>query len=165
MEKSTTKLAKNVQQYIDLVYSEKSPLNHIGDLEERKKTAAAKANLDYNDPKTKEILHLQNEDVNIAIFEHLRRKASNKYILLLANQQLYWEQMQKLMQPLKGTDDDSSLKEVNLKNTISEKSEQLLERIEKLYLQIFKDQAIIDVASEKIRMKRPEERLKVQKSA
>lgn len=160
-----TKLAKNVQQYIELVYSEKSDLNHIADLEERKKVACDKVKLDYSAEKTKEIIHLKNEDVNTAIFEYLRKKGSNKYILLLANQQLYWEQMQKLMEPLKGTDDDSSLKEVNLKNTISEKSEHLLERIEKLYLQIFKEQAVIEIASGRIRAQRPEERLKMQKSA
>ena len=59
MEKPVTKLTKNVQTYIELVYSEKSELNHIADLEERKKTACEKAKLDYEDAKTQDIIHMK----------------------------------------------------------------------------------------------------------
>jgi hypothetical protein len=156
------KIDTNVAKYIELVYSERSELNHVDDLEERKKTACQKAKLNYEDPKTQEIIHLKNDKTNIAIFDYLRLHAPNDYILLIANQQLFWEQMQKMMQPLKGTDDDSCLKEVNLKNTISEKSEDLLQRIEHLKVKIFKEEAIQRLASDKIRTLRHEERLKKQ---
>lgn len=162
-----TKIAKNISQYIELMYSEKSELNQIQDLEERKKTACAKAKLNYDDSAIQEMIHLKNKDVNEQIFNFTKQNNSNKYILLISNQHLFWEQMQQLMEPLKVAkdEDDNLLKDINLKNTISEKSESLLQRIDNLYKEIYKDIDVIEMAGEKIRLMRPEMRLKQQKQA
>ena len=154
---------KKITRYIELVYSEKSELNKIQDLEERKKTACHKAGLKYDDPKVKDIINLKNKDVNVEIFDHLRSHNSNKYILLICNQHLFWEQMQQLMEPLKpvqGGDTESYLKEQNLKNTISEKAEELLDRINNLRADIFKDAETSKMADNIIKFQRPEDRLK-----
>ncbi len=152
------KLGKSIEQYIQLIYSQDSPLNKVQDLEERKKLACEKAKLPYDDPKTKEIIHLKNPNVNEAIFSHLRLSNPNKFILLIANQHLFWEQMQKLMEPIKA--DEDMLKETNLKNTISKNAEELLERIDKLSLDVFKDVETVTMGTTKVRMMTPELRLK-----
>jgi hypothetical protein len=160
-----TKLGKNIEQYIHLVYSDKSELNRIQDLEERKKVACEKAKLKYDD--NLDMIHMKDDKVNEAIFDFLRKQTPNKFILLISNQHLFWEMQQKLMKPLKADDDDeeSCLKEVNLKNTISEKSDSLLERIEKLYKDVFRDTESVSMAVTKVRALTPEAVLKKQKTA
>lgn len=77
--------------------------------------------------------------------------------------------MQMLMEPLKKVteegktemvDDEAMLKRINLKNTISEKSEALLESINQLRAKVFIGEAEQEMADKKIRIMRPEDRLK-----
>lgn len=164
-----TKIQKNIDQYIALVYSEKSEFNQIPDLEERKKKACQKAKLDYQAEHIQRIIHLRDEKVNELIFNFCRNQFPNEFILLISKEHLFWEQMQLLMEPLKkvteeGTtlevDDEAMLKRINLKNTISEKSDKLLESIMELRKKLFTGEEEQHMAQEKIRIMRPEERLK-----
>ncbi len=163
------KISKNIAQYIRLVYSENSELNSIADLEERKKKACDKAKLDYKSESVQKIIHIKDKQVNDMIFEHCEKTCTNEMYLLLADQHLFWEQMQILMEPLKkiaedgnteAVDDEVMLKRTNLKDAISQKCEKLLERINSRRLLIFKGEQESKMADERIRITRPEDRLK-----
>jgi hypothetical protein len=164
-----TKLAKNVQKYIELVYSEKSDLNAIPNLEERKKKACDQAGLKYEESQVQNIIHMKNNDVNAMIFEFCESQNSNEFMLYISNQHFFWEQMQLLMEPLKKIseegktleiDDEAMMKRTNMKNTVSKNCKELLERINEGRMLIYKGEEEADKASEKIRIMRPEERLK-----
>lgn len=167
------KISKNISQYIELVYSEKSELNSIQDLEERKKTACEKAKLDYADPDIQRMLHIKDKQVNDKIFAFCERQCPNEFYLLISKQHLFWEQQQILMEPLKKVledgktqevDDEQMLKRINLKNTISEKSETLLESINLLRSKIFTGEQEHKMAEEKIRALSLEQRLQKAKA-
>jgi hypothetical protein len=161
MENVNAKISKNIDQYIELVYSEKSDLNKIIDLQERKKQACAKAKLNFNDEAIQLIVNMKDEKVNIRIFEYLTTQNSNEFILLLSDQHLFLQMQQRLMEPLAQTaNTDSDLKDLDLKTKISEKSESLLDRMTSRYLKIFKGSAEQDFATQKVRLMRPEERIK-----
>jgi hypothetical protein len=168
-----SKLQKNIQQYIQLVYSEKSELNIIENLEERKKKACEKAKLDYASEAVQKIIHIKDKEANTLIFEHCRTTCSNEFYLYMADQHLFWEQTQILMEPLKKItedgkteeiDEEAMMKRTNLKDTISRNCEKLLERLNTRRLSIFKGEAESKMAAEKIRSLRPEQRLKKNKS-
>lgn len=166
-----TKLQKNIKQYIELVYSEKSQLNSIENLEERKKKACEKAKLDYLSESVQKVIHIKDKEVNNLIFDYCRTTCSNEFYLFMADQHLFWEQMQLLMEPLKKItedgkteeiDEEAMMKRTNLKDTISKNCEKLLERINARRLSIFKGESESEMAAEKIRIMRPEERLRKQ---
>jgi hypothetical protein len=163
-----SKLQKNVEQYIQLVYSEKSELNQVQDLEDRKKQACQKAKLNYDLPEVQDIIHLRNEAVNEKVFEHLRTQNRNDYILLVSDQHLFWEMQQRQIEPLDrpvNNDKDTVLKDLDLKTKLSEKSDQLLVRIKSRYKDVFGENEEVEMASKKIRLMRPEDRLSSKKSA
>lgn len=159
-----TKLAKNIQQYIELVYSEKSDLNTIQDLDERKKTACEKAKLDHSSDVIQKMLKMQDKDTNEQIFDFLIANNREEFILYISDQHLFYELQKRQMKSMKDDDSDSELKDLDLKTKISEKSEQLLERIKVRRAKLFggKDE---QEAAAKVRMQRPEERLRNKKSA
>lgn len=161
MENTTAKISKNIEQYIELVYSEKSDLNKIVDLQERKKQACIKAKLNFNDESVQLIVNMKDEKVNPRIFDYLTSQNSNDFILLLSDQHLFLQMQQRLMEPLAQTQNtDSDLKDLDLKTKISEKSESLLERMKLRYSKIFKGDHEQEFAIQKIRLMRPEERIK-----
>lgn len=159
-----TKLSKNIQSYIELVYSEKSELNIIQDLEERKRTACQKAKLDPSSEAMQSVIRMQDKTVNDQIFEYLRQNNSNEFILLISDQHLFWELMQRNAKPM-AEGIDAELKDLDLKTKISEKAEQLLERIVLRRKKIFKGEEEDKMAEDKIRILSPEQRLKQRKSA
>jgi hypothetical protein len=158
-----------IQNYIRLVYSDKSDLNDITNLEDRKKQACERAKLPYDDEKTQEIVHMKNKDVNTAIFNFCAEQCPYEFNLLISKEHLFLEQMQMLMEPLKKTTDDGKtiedvdeermMKRINLKNTISEKSETLLISINELRTKIWKGTVEQKVAEAKIKSQRMEDRL------
>lgn len=158
-----TKVAKNIQTYIELVYSEKSELNSIQNLDERKKTACEKAKLNPNDEYVQSIINMKDMIVNEQIFEYLRQQNGNDFVLLISDQHLFWELQQRQMKRLVDDDSDSTLKDLELKTKISEKSEQLLERIEVRKRKIFSGNEEEKMATTKIRIMTPEQRLRTKK--
>lgn len=154
---------KKVKKYIELMYSVDSPLNKIASLDDRKKAACEKAGLDWENDQR--IFLLMDKDVNKEIAVYLESHNPNEYIMLVSDQQLFWEMQHIKMEPLKhsdGTeviDDDTRLKNMNLKTTISKNSEELLDRINRTTEKIYKTKEIIEAATEKLRLKRPEDRV------
>lgn len=148
-----------IDKYIELMYSETSDLNKIEDVGERKKAAAKGAGLDITDKETLDIMHLQNEKANNRIFNYLSKTQSNNYIALTSDQQLFWEIQFRKMSPLDTTDDEVMLKNINLKTTMSIKSQELLERIDALYRRIYKHEPEMKMAQKQVRMLSPEQRI------
>jgi hypothetical protein len=151
-------------KYISLLYSKDSELNKISSLDERKKEACKKAGLDY--AKSQDIINLKDKKINREIFDFLSSENPNEYVMLISDQQLFWEMQHIKMEPLdRGTgsnllDDESILKSINLKNTVSAKSEELLERINRTYEKIYNHKDEIEMAKQHLRLMRPEERVK-----
>lgn len=163
---------EKLMKYIELVYSKESPLNKHQSIMDRKLHAIEEVGWNSSDKEVDDIVRLKNKEVNKKIFDYLKESSSNKFALLISNQEFFWELQQRLMKPLASSynsgdkssdvevDDESMLKSINLKNTISEKSDALLERIEKQYREVFLEKDEIDMAAKEIKMSKPEDRIK-----
>lgn len=148
---------QEIERYIELMYNQKSSLNSIEDLAERKIQAAVKAKLDPNDPETIKIMELRNEKVRVDIINYLNKNNANAFVKLMSDQQLFWNLQQKLIKPLDDDDDIGKLM------SISEKSEELVSRIEAGYNKLYGQPELIEEAKKVIRMVTPEMRLKDRK--
>jgi hypothetical protein len=141
-----------IEKYIRLVYSKESELTPILDFNDRKIKACNLVGLDPEQPASKEIMDLSHKEVREQIFEYLKSNSPLNYIQWVSDVQLFWEIQARKMQPLKATDDDElALKNLNLKTTMSAKSEELLDRINKLAKEIFQGDAEMKMAEDKIR--------------
>lgn len=151
-------------KYIQYLYSKDSDLNKIASLDERKKEACKRAGLDWE--KSQDIVNLKDKKINREIFDFLSSENPNEYVMLVSDQQLFWEMQHIKMEPLdrgageKMLDDDQILKNMNLKNTLAVNDEKLMEKIMRTYEKIYKTPAEIEMAQEQLRMMRPEERIK-----
>lgn len=140
------------------MYSKDSALNKIEDLNERKIKAAVKAGLDPETPEIKYMMELKEERVRVEIVNFLNRNNPNDYIKLISDQQLFWSLQARLVKAL---DDDDNL---DLLLKISERSEELIERIKKFKQRVYEEPALIEEAEKIIRMVSPEQRLKEKKN-
>lgn len=147
-------------KYIQHLYSKDSDLNKIASLDERKKEACKRAGLDWQ--KSQDIVNLKDKKINREIFDFLSSENPNEYVMLVSDQQLFWEMQHIKMESLdtEKADEESILKAINLKNTISAKSEELLERINRTFEKIYNYKDEIEMAKQQLRIMRPEERVK-----
>lgn len=150
-----TKLTKNVQKYIELVYSEKSKLNEIIDLTDRKLEACNIAKLDSKSPEVVAIMEMKDETVSPKIIDYLIANNSYEFTLLLADQHLFTTQIKQMLDPTI---------DIMIQNKLSENSDKLLLRIKARMQLIFQGDAESKLAGDKIRIMRPEDRIR-QKSA
>ena len=149
-----------VTKYIELLYSEKSTLNEIQDLAERKKEAAKKAGMEPESKAVIEIMHLKNKAVNQQIFDYLTKTQSNNYIALVSDQQLFWEIQFDKMTPSEATEAKDRLKDMKIKTAMSKEVNSLLDRINYLYREVFRYDDEIEMGAKVIRMRTPEQRIK-----
>lgn len=149
-----------VTKYIEVLYSEKSTLNEIQDLAERKKEAAKKAGMDPESKSVIEIMNLKNKAVNQQIFDYLIKTQSNNYIALISDQQLFWEIQFDKMAPSEATDAKDRLKDMKIKTAMSKEVNSLLDRINYLYREVFRYDDEIEMGAKVIRMRTPEQRIK-----
>jgi hypothetical protein len=157
-----------LKKYISLVYSQDSELRKIENLMDRKKAALDKIGIP-DSHEIQDIIRLKDNNTRQTILTFIRENNSNKCALLDSREQLFWELQDRLMKPLTSSykngdnnidiDDESMLKAVNLKTTISDKAEALLEGIDRLKRQIYLGEDEIE-ASDVIKFTSPEQRLK-----
>jgi len=127
---------KPLVAYIKLVYGKDSPLATIADITERKQVAADKLSVtvDQEDEKTRKL-----------ILEFLREQNHYKHALLSSRQELYWEFLEVMREPLKKGDDDKRLKNVKLKGDVNDLCGKLVLEIdtllESIYGEEFKEDA------------------------
>lgn len=141
-----------IENYIQLVYSKETELIGILDLNDRKLKACSLVGLDPEQPASKEIMALANEDIRLKVFDYLKSSSPLNYIQYISDVQLFWEIQARKMRPLADTpDDELALKNLNLKTTMSAKSEELLDRINKLAKEIFQGTEEMKMAEDKIR--------------
>lgn len=145
----------SLDRYIKLMYSKDSPLNSIDDLKERKFQAAVKADMDPNDSTIQsKVFNFKDERIRIMIVNFLNKENPNAYIKLQADQQLFVSLQAQLLKDIdENTDTDRLLK-------ISERTEELLERIDRVKKKVYQEKEIIQEAETKIRALSPEMRLK-----
>lgn len=141
-----------IEKYIHLVYSRESELIAILDFNDRKIKACNMVGLDPEQATSRAIMDLSNETVRDQIFEYLKTTSPLNYIQYISDVQLFWEIQARKMRPLADTtDDELALKNLNLKTTMSAKSEELLDRINKLAKEIFQGSEEMKMAEDKIR--------------
>jgi hypothetical protein len=157
----STKLQKNIQQYIELVYSQKSQFINIINIDERKKTVCKHLKIDTSDPDVKKIMDLQDEKSRDTIIEFLCKNESNELMNLMSDQQLFLDIQYLKMTPLTPSEDEEKmLKAMNLKTTMSVKAEELITRMNVSYLKIFQGTAEVKEAKKKINWTSLEQRIK-----
>lgn len=161
----THKDKDKILKYIALLYDERSELNQIMDINERKIKACTDAGLDSNSKTGQELINLSNEKINQVVFYHLSRNNHNKYVQLCADQHLFWEMQMEILKPIEATEKDERLKEVEYKDKISVRSGALLQRVNQLYNEIYKGDAETQIAVKTIHdMATYEQRLKKRRS-
>lgn len=152
---------EKIDKYIKAMYSQESSLNSVEDLKIRKERAAVKAGFSLDDELIIEIMAGRVESVNKSIFNFLRKNASNRYLKLIGDQNLYWRMSEKLVM-LQDSEDDDALSKAN---KLSKELDDLLDRITRNYRDIFhSNEQVVMVAEKTIRMISPEERLKIKKA-
>lgn len=151
----------NIQQYIELVYSEKSPLSNIMNLHEKKIAACRKVGMSPDTQQAKRIMNLEDEKTREQIIDYMCQNESNEFMNLMSDQQLFWDIQEHKMKPLVSTDDDEKMaKAMNLRNTMSVNSKELLLRINESYKIIFKGPQEISAAKKKVNWLTLEQRIK-----
>ena len=145
----------SIEQYIKLMYSKDSKLNSIDDLNERKIRAATAAGMDANDQSVvNKFFHLKDIKLRETIINFLNRENPNAFVKLVSDQQLFWGLQAQLMKPIdEESDTDRLLK-------ISEQSEKLLERIDRMKQKVYQEPTLVEEAEKVVRMLSPEMRLK-----
>lgn len=150
------KLPKNIQKYIDLVYSQKSKLNSIPNLDERKRAACEQLNIDIKEDWVQNLIQMKDLQANEQIHYFLITQNSPEYVLYNADEHLYFELIKRIMEPLKADDD----KDMSYKTKASADASSILVRLQERALKIWKGDAEVEMATQRMRMMRPEERLK-----
>tara|TARA_R110000868_G_scaffold84074_1_gene237203 strand:+ start:193 stop:633 length:441 start_codon:yes stop_codon:yes gene_type:complete len=137
-----------LDEYIKLVYGKDSSLAKIADINEKKQIAIEK---------TGAIVDYEDESLRKLILEFLREQNHYKHSLLMTKQEVYWEFLEVLREPLKHGDDDKRLKNVKLKGDINDLCSKLIPEIEALLDSIygaeFKEMAQKTVVSFEQRLK------------
>lgn len=140
--------------FIESLYSLKSPLNQIDNLEERKLEACQIAKLNPQDEEVKAIMALKNDKVLELIFYYIEVcENNNVFSSLLARQQLFSNIQREIMN---ATDVEKALK-------LSEKSDQLRDNIKNDYAELYEKtggKELVEKAQKMVRVVRPEERIK-----
>lgn len=146
--------------YLELMYAVGSELNKIDNLEERKLTAAKRADLDGEVMQT--IFSEEDKD-----FQELRHKYlsefqfHNKYQNLITYQQMLWNVQRAAMNNMVTSDDDAVRKFVDSRDKTTDLMEKLEGLCARLFSEIYGDGKTIEIAKENIRQAMsPEERMK-----
>lgn len=162
-QRFVSKDKNKILSYIERLYAKESPLNNIQNLSERKREAAQQAKLNLKDPEVIEIMDLQNDAVNKLIFAYLSSyQNSNSFHKLCSDQQLFWDIQSILMSPISTDDEDQLMEKYKKRGALSETSDDLLRRINRLYSEIYATEDVQEMAFTSIRqMLRPEERIKM----
>lgn len=147
-----SKLQKNIQQYIELMYSEQSELSTIVDLSEKQRTACQRAKLDFDSEEVQKLVLLTDTKFRDQVFEYICSNNSLEYSLTMSDLHLLHNMQRKLIEPL----DDADEKSINLRNQMSEKADALLARITTRIQRIFRGKEETKLAMEKMRTQRPQ---------
>ena len=151
-------------EYIEILYNQKSVLNTIENLGDRKIEACLKVGLNPEDPDVIDnIMNFKDEEISSLIFHYLSfYQNNNRFHKLCSDQQLFWN-MQRLMYMVLDNDlDDQHVEsKMKLRANISKESDELMSRIDRLYSEIYGTNDVIQMAELNIRkLLTPEQRLR-----
>jgi hypothetical protein len=140
--------------YIEALYSEKSPLNQIDNLDERKLEACQVAKLNPEDEDVKAIMAIKHKEVLELIFYYIEVcQNNNTYYSLITRQQLYSNIQREIMTC---TDIDKSIK-------LSKESDTIRDLVKKDYSELYEKvggKELVEKAQKMVRVVRLEDRLK-----
>ena len=151
-QKFKHKSKESIGTYLELMYKQKSSLNKIQNLEERKLEACAKAKLDPKDADVVSIMEMKHEEVNEVIQQYLVSQNSNRFHLLCSSQQLFWNMQRVLNKPLDITMDEDELeKKMKSRTAMEKEAETLMTRIDNLYSEVFATDDVVENAQNNVR--------------
>jgi hypothetical protein len=139
------------KKFVELLYSFKSELNHIQDLELRKKRACELSGLPWNAEATQKIVNLEDQPAVDVIIDYLQRENPYEYSQLIASQEALFKIQRRMM-----------LGE-ELSTATHKYSKQLLQDVKQLYRDIYKEEKLVEVAQAQTRRKSLEQRIKESK--
>jgi hypothetical protein len=150
--------------YIELMYDQKSELNKIQDLQERKEAAMVMAKLSPQDEEMKQIMAMKNEEVNELIFHYLTFYQNNiRYQKYCSDLQFLWYMMNQLMKPFDAPDGDNE-RQIKTRALMSMECDNLIARLEHAKSDIWGTDDVKAMAEHKVKaMLSPEKRLKQEK--
>lgn len=124
---------------MELVYGQKSPLNAIQDIGEKKLEAAAKAKLNIKEDFVIEIMNLKHKGFEELMFHYLSYyQFNNKFQLLLSKQQLFWSIQKVLNKPVDEVEDETQMeKKLDSRHKITNTAQELINEIEYLKSEIY----------------------------
>lgn len=144
------------------MYDQKSKLNKVQNLQERKEEAAKKAKMDITKKPIQDIMDMKNEDVNRLIFYYLSYfQHNNRFDLLMSDQQLFWNIQKILKDPIEdGLTKEQIVEEIDTRAALSKRGHEIQARIDYLYSEIYGGD-MEEIAQMEVRkMLTPEIRLK-----
>lgn len=166
VKKYNHKDKSKILDYIETMYSKDSKIKRTDSLEDQKKDACSIVGWDFE--KNEDLVNLKDDSFNHLVFTYMSMTQPNKFVLLMSSLQLFWNQQKRMMMAYDGTDEDpdKELKYINLQNTIAEKSHDLLDRVDGLLAEIYKEDESVELAKKQLRpMVKLEERVKKINSA
>ena len=104
---------------------------------------------------------LDNRECQEKLHEELVKRNNNKFHALTTKQIMLWNINSHALDSITATTAEDKIKEVKLRDEISDLQDKLRDQIESLYKDIYKDQAIIDATKDvAFQAMTPEQRLK-----
>ena len=104
---------------------------------------------------------LSTKECQQKLHDELVKRNNNKFHALTTKQIMLWHISSHALDPISATTAEDKIKEVKLRDEISDLQDKLRDQIESLYKDIYKDQAIIDAVKDvAFQAMTPEQRLK-----
>lgn len=131
---------EKIYLYLSAMYDQKSPLNAIQDLGEKKLEAALKSGLNPKDSYVKDIMDLKDKAFEELLFHYLSYyQFNNRFQLLITKQQLFWSMQRVMNRPLNEDEEDEEVmrKKLNARYAISNDAKSLIDEIEYLKSEIY----------------------------
>lgn len=158
VKRFSSKFKEKLLNYVEAMYSQKSDLNKIHDLDERKELACIRCGLKSSD--VQRLIDMEDDDFSEVIFYYHTANSSLKFMGLCTDHQLYWRIQKTINSPIpEGADVENVLKKRADLSTISR---DLAARIDMVHSEIFATKDVAEYAERAIReMLTPEKRLKM----
>lgn len=158
VKRFSSKFKEKLLNYVEAMYNQKSDLNKIHDLEERKEQACLRCGLKSDDVRS--IIDMEDDAFNEVVFYYHSINSSLKFMGLCTDYQLYWRIQKTINSEIKDKEDVENI--LKKRADLSIISRDLAARIEIIQGEIFTTKDVAEYAEKAIReMLSPEKRIKM----
>jgi len=151
----------DVIRYVVYAYDPESPFvkNSTSELSKRKEAAADAAGFERNKrtglfaANVTELMELRNEEVNRMVICYLKMLHNYTWTQIVTYEQLFWEYISLLLEPLVNTDEKKLMEAANIKGKLREECNKIKQDLDKFKKEFYGDNADL---KEKVERVRPE---------